>query len=159
MDRSFTPTPSQRHHKRLARRLIELVGGVEAAAHYCRIGKSQLSDCCNPNIPAFLPSDVIEDLEAIAGDPVLTRHLARVAEYLLVPQPQGGDDPDGLMQSVTEITAELGDVAHAVRAGLTDGKVSRGEAITAIEQLDDLDQASARLRSKLLRIVDGETQA
>lgn len=156
LDRHFQPSPAQRHHKRLTRRLIAAVEGVEAAATYCRIGKSQLSDCCNPNIAAFLPSDAIEDLEGAAGDPILTRHLARAAGCRLVPLPDLPDDEDGLMQSLAEITGELGDLAHAIRDALADSHVSPREGVAALDQLEDLDQASARLRTKLLRIVDGE---
>ena len=57
--RDIALTPRQRLHKRAARELIEAVGGVEAAAQFCRAGKSQLSDYCNPNVATFMPIDVV----------------------------------------------------------------------------------------------------
>lgn len=148
-DRTFTPTPAQRHLKRLSERLIKAVGGVEAAASYCRIGKTQLSDCCNPNVAAFLPADAVEDLEGAAGEPLVTRWLARATAHLLVPLPEGPEDEDGLMASLAELTSELGDVARAVCDALKDRQVTPGEAAVAIEQLDELQRAGASLRLKL----------
>jgi hypothetical protein len=153
-DRHFAPTPRQRHHKRLARKLVERVGGVEAAALFCRLGKSQLSDCQNPNVAAFLPGDVIEELEAVAGEPVYTAGLADMADHVLLPKLDAGEDSDGLASSVIALTDELGDVAREIRSALRDRKVEPPEARRALEQLAELERASAALRRKLQRLAE-----
>ena len=56
-----------RRHSQLARVLIRACGGLDEAADACRIAKSQLSNAQNPNHDAFLPIDVIADLESYCG--------------------------------------------------------------------------------------------
>lgn len=68
-------TFNRRQHAGLARRLIEACGGLEEAAASCRIGKTQLSECQNPHGEAFMPADVIADLEQHCGKPLYSRAL------------------------------------------------------------------------------------
>jgi hypothetical protein len=153
-------SPRQRGHAVKAQELIEAVGGLEAAALHCRIRKSQLGDCQSRNVAAFLPQDAIADLEAVAGAPIVTRHLAALSGHVLLPLPQAEEDENGLLLSVIEITSELGDLARAIEAALRPASpggrsVTAAEATGAIEQLGQLDTASARLRRKLQAIADG----
>jgi hypothetical protein len=62
-------------HAWLARQLIDACGGPLAAAQYCRLEKSRLSECQNPRSAAFLPVDVVADLEAYCGEPIYSRAL------------------------------------------------------------------------------------
>lgn len=64
-----------RKHARLAHDLITACGGLDEAAHACRVGKSSLSDYQNPVLTAFMPADVICDLEAYCGDAIYSRAI------------------------------------------------------------------------------------
>jgi hypothetical protein len=90
-------------YKRLKRRtdqLIDACGGLVAAAEETRAGKSSLanySDSREHGAAATLwaPIDVIADLEKAAGEPLVTKELARLAGYDLLPMAAaaGGFDP------------------------------------------------------------------
>lgn len=142
-------SPRQIKHKKLAEELVEAVGGAKAAVDFSRAEKSQIYSYGSENTHSFMPSDVIEDLEAVARRPIVTAYLARRAGYVLVPLAMGEEDPEGLMASVAELTCELGDVAGAVRDALRDRIVTPAEREVVLEQLADLDRASATLRRKL----------
>lgn len=76
-----TLTPEKQGLKRAQLQLVQAVGGFEAAAGFCRVGKSQLHNATSVNDAiTFLPADVIADLEAVTvgtvGHPVVTRYLA-----------------------------------------------------------------------------------
>lgn len=74
--------------KTAAKLLVHEVGQLDAAASCCRLGRSQIAECCDPNKPdRWLPLDVIADLEKVAGRPIVTAVLARLAHHLLMPQP------------------------------------------------------------------------
>jgi hypothetical protein len=67
---------NSRHHARLARQLIDACGGLDEAVRECRVGKSALSDYQNPHITAFMPADVIADLEAYCGQAIYSGAIA-----------------------------------------------------------------------------------
>lgn len=74
-----------RRHAFLARELIKACGGLVAAAAACRLSRSQLSSITDPKTTAFMPADVMADLEAYCGEPIYSRALveARPAELQL----------------------------------------------------------------------------
>lgn len=125
---TFTPTPEHRHLKRLTGQLVAAVHGVEPAASYCRIGKSQISDACNPNIAAFLPVDVLADLEEVAGEPIVTRRLARLAGFALMRLPESGPCGGDLHCEAGAVARESGEVVAGVCQALADGKVTAAES-------------------------------
>jgi hypothetical protein len=154
--RTIQLSPRQKLHKRAARALIEAVGGVEAAAGFCRIGKSQLSDCCNPNILAFLPSDVIEDLEALAPDPVMTRMLAGAQAHDCVRRPDGllsdADFCPALAAAVKEFDEAQRKIIEALPGGVTAAEIRDGNILG---ELEDVQRSAAQLTA-LCRSVTGE---
>lgn len=108
------------------RRLVDKIGGVEAAASYCRVHFSKIAEYYSPNHPLrFVPADVIADLEAAAEEPIVTRELARIAGYTMTPFDASGDP----MHSA--LGAALRESAEAAACGLDalgDGVVSDDEA-------------------------------
>jgi hypothetical protein len=91
-------------YKRLKRRtekLINLCGGLVDAAEETRAGKSSLANYADSRehgaaANLWAPIDVIADLEQAAGEPLVTRELARLAGYDLLPlagSADGGLDP------------------------------------------------------------------
>lgn len=69
--------------------LVALCGGLEAAARGTRVGKSLLANCADHrehgSPDQWAPIDVVADLEMAAGMPIVTRELARLAGYDLIP--------------------------------------------------------------------------
>ncbi len=84
MSRQFAPEVFNAL-KTATKLVINALGGLEAAATCCRVGKSQLSDYCNINGDKFILADVTMELERVAGTPFLTAALALTAGYTLVP--------------------------------------------------------------------------
>lgn len=62
-------TPDTLALKRATAETIKGVGGLEAAADFCRVGKSVLSDNQSPNrADSFIAIDVVADLEPLARE-------------------------------------------------------------------------------------------
>jgi hypothetical protein len=80
-------------YKRLKRRtdqLIDSCGGLVAAAEETRAGKSSLANYADSRegvvgSALWAPIDIIADLEKAAGEPLVTKELARLAGYELLP--------------------------------------------------------------------------
>lgn len=136
--------------KRAFRRLVDSVGGVEAAATYCRWSKSQLSDAGNPNTPTFAPVDVIADLEEISRDgPLVSAQMARCAGHVLVPVPDGAASSADYLQVIARIMKENGDVAGVIAAAVADGDVCARDRALALPEVNELLVAVAGLRQLL----------
>lgn len=76
--------------KGITHKLIKACGGLEAAAEETRAGKSSLANYADSRdhtaaASMFAPIDVIADLEAAVGAPLVTKELARLAGYDLIP--------------------------------------------------------------------------
>lgn len=69
--------------KAFTRTLIEQAGGLEAASSRTRVGKTQLHEYANPAEAAFMPIDIVADLEADVGAAPVTRELARLSGFTL----------------------------------------------------------------------------
>ncbi|GEM_PF-6978470 len=101
--------------KAAARRLVERAGGLEASASITRVNKTTIGACTQATHEWHLAADVILDLEAEVGDPIVTRQLARHAGYELVPigeqQATVVLDPTHM---VAKLTGSVGDFAKSV---------------------------------------------
>ncbi len=160
-------SPDEQVLARATKRAVETAGGLAICERETGVSDSQLSRCCSPN---HRDSLTIRDAVAIdgighgkAGHPHLLRAMARViGGVVVIPMPDAGHDPSCLMQSIMEVTAELGDVSRSVVESLHPDSIG-GETMTAaevaisLEHLDRLNEASAKLRLKLQRA--GNTQA
>lgn len=154
-DPTATLTARQKFLCECARTLIEGVGGVEAAAGFCRAGKSQLSDYQNKNKLAFIPIDVIADLEQLT-DPVVTRQLASQAGYALVklPSPQASETVWG--QRIAKLMKEGGDIMCGLGKALEDNNdVDPDEAKALLTDADELVAIAVEIQSALKRRAEG----
>jgi hypothetical protein len=134
---------------------VRSAGGVEAAAGFVRIGKSQLSDCGRTNTDAFAPIDVVADLQDITaglpGAPHVLNALAARAGFALVALP--GCEPTGSdwLSGMAIIAARVGLMMDVTGKAIADGKVDVDEAfdIDAVidEALTDLMRMRALARS------------
>lgn len=144
VNRLHEPTPLQRQHSILAGKLIAAVEGVEKAALYSRVEKSALSDYERPNVRRYMPSDVIEELEARAGRPVFTEHLANSLGFLLVPMPEAGAVPWG--QGLKELSKDFGEVSSTI-CEIIGGDASASEMRALVTECDRLGDIVAAIRA------------
>ncbi|UJX46624.1 phage regulatory CII family protein [Xanthobacter sp. YC-JY1] len=141
--------------KGATRRLVEACGGVESAAAATRTGFQALSKYGRPQEPFFAPIDVVADLEADAGVPLVTRALAALCGHVLVPLPRPETGTGRWYRHISEVAQDAGAVVARLGAALADdGEVSRAEARAlalrehvrhAIKELAALDLALERL--------------
>lgn len=150
--------------KDASRRLIGACGGGDGAGETLGRRQQHMSDCGNRFTDRFLRVDEAARLEDVSaghpGWPHVTRAMAKRQGFVLAPIDAGATDPDGLLMSLSELTAELGDVAQALTGALRPcspgGRdCNAQEAQVALGQLDDVDRAAARLRAKLRAIIEG----
>lgn len=155
-------TPELLAIKRASGELVKGVGGLEAAAGFCRVGKSTLSDAASVNKPGcFLTVDVVQDLEPLArersGWPHVTRALAAGMGFALVQLPEALPDAGDLLRLLAEQSKEAGDVANSVCVALADGKVEPHEARHTRQQIRELITVAVAMDAMMGRIM-GERQ-
>jgi hypothetical protein len=138
----MSPTDPNRALKVLTRELVERAGGLDAAGVCTRVKKSSLSNYANVHQPdAFVPVDVVARLEEIAGEPLLTRELARRAKCALVPIEPVTDGELSLL--LARVGAESGAVFSAYAEAMSDdGRVDAPERADIARELSDLIRAA-----------------
>lgn len=132
--------------------LLKRVGGLEAAASATRVGVSKLSEYQSRRMEdRHMPVDVVLDLEAIAGEPLVTAALARAAGYRLV-RIEAGETGD-VVSPVQAVTRDAGELAAQLMAAIADQEITADEAdgLAALAQrmrgsLDDVLSALAARR-------------
>lgn len=154
-------SPRQLADKRAFRNLVEAAGGLDAASMFCRLGKSQLQRCYDPNVTdTFAPIDVVADLEEITraspGWPHVTRLHARENDLALVALPAaGGASNDSLVAALASASREHSDIAIGLLDALKGGDVTA--AVAAELEREALESAEAAMRlAMLLRQRAGE---
>lgn len=156
------PAPSPVKNRMLKVRFAELlarVGGIEAAAGFCRVGKSTLArygSLADADAECFAPVDVVRDLESLVGEPVVTAHLAIEAGgmFMAVPKRPGGRAT--LLDLSARKAKESADLTAAICTGLADGKFCAADAKRALPELDDILSVLAAMRGELLAISEEE---
>lgn len=131
--------------KTVSHSLVDLAGGVDAAASVTRVGRTVLCDYSRPGQPHFMPIDVAHDLERAIRRPVVTQHLALLMGFDLVPivASEGGLLPAALAKLGRDVAALFGEAA----AALADG------------QLSDDERQALRLRAAEARLALGDLSA
>lgn len=138
--------------KAATRRLLDAAGGLVSASMACRAGKTSLGRFGSVNDEQFMPADVIADLEADIGEPVVTRELARLAGYKLVPiRADQSSPPDDPALMATRIVRELGEYAAAVEAMDADGRRDVHELEACRDAMDDVVHEGRKTRDALQR--------
>lgn len=154
----FHPRSAYNALKAATRRLTEMAGGLEPASCVTRVRKSQLGDYGNPHTTeSFMPVDVLLDIEASLGEPVLTRELARLQGHVLIAIPQANASDDVFYRHLGEMGKECGEAIAKVSEALLNGgtiydweieKLNlRGEIREAIEALTRMDHALAQVQT------------
>ncbi len=136
--------------KAATRGLTKLAGGQETAAGVTRVGQQALSRYgAAQEQEAFAPIDVIADLEAETGDPVVTRALAHLAGFDLVARDRGDGQP--LPRRLGCIAKEAGDVVASLANALADGAVTPEERTQIEAETQELIAEAHRLLAALKR--------
>jgi hypothetical protein len=145
--------PEERLLALATKRAIEAAGHLAVCAPATGLSDSHLSRCSSIDSRDSITIRDARTIDAlgtgVAGHPFILQEYARQIGFVAIQRPTGPQDPDGIMQSMMELTSELGDVAASISAGLRDRKINAAEARHALDQLFELDRASATLRHKL----------
>lgn len=150
-------TPELLDLKRATAETIKGVGGLEAAAGFCRVGKSVLGDNQSANRPdSFMALDVIAALEPLArersGWPHVTRALCRRMGGVFVPVPDGRASGGELAELLARKIKEGADVSSALCAALGDGRVEPREARAVRDEIAELMELLALMDAELSMI-------
>lgn len=124
------------------RAALRIAGGGESFQHATRVSAAVLSRYASPTEDLFPPIDVVLDLEADLGSPVVTSALARLAGWRLTPDessPSGAPHGDGgpaaarpfssgaPLDCAVSMVRQAGDLLAAAHAAAADGRYSAAE--------------------------------
>ena len=149
-DRTLQPA-AYRRLKLGTRQLNGACDGLEAAA-VTRVSHAALSDCASENRPdRYAAIDVIADLEAVAGTPIVTRVLAALAGYELRSTAQSRDEEAvrSLHRHDVAVARADGAFAAAEYDAIADGRLTPAELRALIER-EEATIAAHRARLDLL---------
>jgi hypothetical protein len=140
--------------------MLKGVGGLEAAAAFCRVGKSVLSDCQSVNNPdRFIAIDVVADLEPLArereGWPHVTRALCTLMGGTFVALPDGAVTRVDLLGSLGRLAQENADISTKLCAALADGVCRAAEARVVRHEVAQAQAVLAALDAQLAAIEGG----
>ena len=138
--------------KAASRALVATVGGAVAAAAVTRGDHQSVSryGSAHPdNADRFMPIDVLADLESESEQPVLTRVLAEMSGYLLVPVPRAVGSGTALGQVTAAALKETSQVFVELADALGDSRLTPAEAKTISEEID---QALTKLAALKLQV-------
>jgi hypothetical protein len=140
----------KRDYDRLAdatHRLVnhEKVGGPSrAASEYTRSDPARLSRYGSRHERMRAPVDIIADLEAAAGEPVVTTILADLQGFHLVPKCGAGQSVD-FTRHLGAVAKETGEAVSALAVAIADGEVTPQEAQDCIAEAEDAQRRLACL--------------
>jgi hypothetical protein len=115
--------------------LITEVGGLPAAASVCRVSVPRLSEYQSRNHPeSLMPIDVVLQLEAVAGAPIVTGALARLQGHTLA-SPDAAPVP-AIGRSVAALARHAGEVGAQYLDASADGRIDPAERAALMQQAE-----------------------
>jgi hypothetical protein len=134
--------------------LVDKAGGVAKAAQLTATSHSRLSEAASPwHDNRWLSLIHIADLECAAGEPVITRALAQLSGFVLVPA--GRQIPQDFHQHLAHIIIETSDVESLLATALKDGVVSRAEAQRGVQETQQAIDRLQALQADFVRVSGG----
>lgn len=129
------------HHaiKTFTAQLIARVGGLEAGAACCRVGKTRLAEYQDRNSEHYMPADVMLALEQVAGEPVLSAALVRM-QGCGVTQPEARPAA-AVATGVAALSRGAGELAGTYLEAAADGVIDAREAARLRALVDQLREA------------------
>lgn len=116
-------------HSSQARRLIRLVGGVEAAASLCGVSAQMISNYQNPAQRAFMPPQFIEALEREAGQAVYSSALVNLVR---------AEPSKSMLCDAMDAARIAGGLPQQVHEALADGRIDEAERRMILAAVDQL---------------------
>lgn len=114
-------------------------GGLEAAAAFLDISKTQLGNYYDPNMPScFIRADLVPPLDELAGYP----HILEAMQAASSPPKRKQHEPHTLLAALLKEAGELG---ATVSQALADGNICPREASAILKEATDLKEACQRL--------------
>lgn len=133
--------------------VIRAVGGVDAAASFVRVGRSQLSDYQNRHSPSVVPVDVAIEMDRCAQEPLILSAMATTAGYALLPIKLG----EGCVAtSMERVAATAGQTMATTVRVLADGIVEPHEAADLSRDLAELIRVATVALQAVQAKVSGE---
>lgn len=134
-------TPQQ--HALLARRLIKGCGGLEEAsgALQGRLKKSRLAEFQDPKSGAFMPIDVVAELEAYCGEPTYSAAVAA--------ERPAQSAAKNVVTEACEIAEEATALQRVARLAAADGELSDNEKATIEAGAQAIEDEIRALRSAM----------
>ncbi|MDR6182086.1 phage regulatory CII family protein [Asaia bogorensis] len=115
--------------------VIRAIGGIDAAASFTRVGRSQLSDYQNRQCPCVIPADIAIEFDACAQQPIILSVMASQLGYTLLPIDLG----EGCAAtSMAEVCSTVGATMSATMKALADGRIDQHEAIDLAHRLNNI---------------------
>jgi hypothetical protein len=137
MDRQFSPQ-TYLTAKALFRDLVAAAGGQTRVVGKTRACQSGLSKACSPNDPEHFPSiDQVMDLEAETGMIEISRFLADLAGYDLVPRSTAKANASPMMQ-IAGLSESLSAAQVAYVRAADDGTITPSERALVRGKVTDL---------------------
>jgi uncharacterized membrane protein YebE (DUF533 family) len=116
-------------HSTQSRRLIRLVGGVEAAASICGVSAQLMSNYQNAGQRAFMPPQFIEALEREAGQPVYSSALSNLVTVA---------PSRSMLCDAMDAARIAGGLPQQVHEALSDGRIDEAERRALLAAVDQL---------------------
>lgn len=133
-------------HAQLAGQLFAACGGVTkiVAEKACRLDKTRLYEFADERADAFMPADVIADLEAWCGEPIYSRGLVehRPAQV----------HAENLLNETMEMTEISARLMGLVREATADKTIDTAERRKITRGLDELEQQLREMRAASERV-------
>lgn len=136
--------------KTYTRQLIHAVGGLDAAASCCRVGRSSLGNYQDHDSDQFMPMDVALALEQVAGKPILTGAMARMQGYTLT-RPDA-DTAQDIGRSVAAVARHAGEASARFMEAASDGKIDNRERSDLRRHADELANAASAMQAALAEV-------
>jgi hypothetical protein len=134
--------------------LLYKVGGPEAASLVCRASVQVLYEYMSINrVDRVIPVDVVLQLEAYAGEPIVTGALARLQGRTLA-TPDAAAVP-AIGRSVAALVRHAGEVGAQYLDASADGRIDPGERAALMQQAE---KAAAALQDVVAALA-GEAAA
>ena len=139
--------------KAATRDLVAVCGGPKRCEGITRGTSSRFSEYGAPQIDACIRADQIADLEAECGQPIVTRVLADMAGFDLMPR-HAADKPETMHRMLADLIAVAGSMESDMAAALADGRITVSEAKRISEEasalIDRLQSLRAALKPKVV---------
>ena len=116
-------------HKAQARRLIRLVGGVEACAAICELSVVSISNYQNPSVKAFMPIWVIDLLQQEIGNATYSDAVSERAK------PRASKS---LLEDAMATASRSGALPEQVHEALADGRIDEAERRQLMAAADEI---------------------